>query len=78
MIDASAKTSYKSDIRPLFRDQDINAMKRKFDLSKYQDVYDNADKIFKRLRDGDMPCDGPWQKKDVELFGKWIDDGKLP
>jgi hypothetical protein len=53
-------------------------MKRKFDLSKYQDVYDNADKIFKRLRDGDMPCDGPWQKKDVELFGKWIDDGKLP
>jgi hypothetical protein len=33
------------DIRSLFRDLDINAMKRRFDLSKYQDVHDNADKI---------------------------------
>src|SRR4051794_24116292 len=54
----SKGTSYRKDIRPMFRDLDIRSMKRKFDLSKYEDVSANADDILTRLRRGDMPCDG--------------------
>jgi hypothetical protein len=57
MNDAT-KISYAANIRHLFRDKDINAMKRAFDLSKYQDVCDNADNILKYLAAGRMPCDG--------------------
>ena len=74
----AAKVSYQSDIRPLFRVRDINAMRFKFDLSKYGDVYNNADLILDRLDAGDMPCDGAWPKARLDSFRKWIADGKLP
>jgi hypothetical protein len=72
--------SYATDIRSLFRDKDISAMKRygNFDLSKYQDVVDHADDINSRLKAGDMPCDGAWSESDIQTFGRWIDDGKRP
>jgi hypothetical protein len=78
MQDSAKKISYKDEIRPLFRQKDINSMKRRFDLSKYEDVYANADKIYDRLKKGDMPCDGAWLPDDVALFEKWIADGKMP
>jgi hypothetical protein len=59
MSDAT-KISYAANIRHLFRDKDVNAMKRAFDLSKYQDVHDHADNILKYLAAGRMPCDGAW------------------
>lgn len=67
--------SFERDIRPLFRDADVEAMSEAFDLSSYQDVRDNAAAIHKRLSDGDMPCDRPWPAEDVQTFGNWIGAG---
>ena len=70
-----AATSFERDIRPLFRDKDVNAMSRQFDLSSYEDVRDNADAIHAQVAAGTMPCDGPWPAENVELFGQWLQDG---
>lgn len=73
-------TSFALDIRPLFRDQDISAMKTfgHFDLSAYEDVSLRADSIHERLADGSMPCDQAWPEGQVQLFQKWISEGKQP
>lgn len=62
-----------SDIRPLFRDRDIVAMKSfgLFDLSDYDDVVQNYTSILLRLEQGDMPCDGQWPPHQVEFFQMW-------
>lgn len=72
--------SFANDIRPMFRDFDITSMIRfgGFDLSKYEDVRDNAKDIYERVNDKTMPCDGPWSQADIDKFQQWIDDGKLP
>jgi hypothetical protein len=70
--------SYASDIRPLFRSRDITAMRKKFDLSSYQDVSANADKILSNLAAGQMPCDGAWPADDIAKFRQWIEEGKAP
>jgi hypothetical protein len=72
---AAASVGFEADIKPMFRVKDINAMKRKFDLSKYEDVKKYAEEIYERIYNGSMPCDGPWPDEDVELFRKWIDGG---
>jgi hypothetical protein len=68
---------YESDIRPLFRDRDEQAMKWALDLYSYEDVSQHADAILARLRNGSMPCDGHWPGDRVDLFDKWVRDGKL-
>lgn len=80
MASLAAPLSFASDIRPLFRDSDVSAMIRfgGFDLSKYEDVRDNADHIYERLSDRTMPCDGPWRQADIDLFAQWITNGKQP
>jgi hypothetical protein len=71
--------SYAKDIRPLFRSHDIDSMKRAgLDLGSYKDVQAAAEKILNRLEDGSMPCDGAWEKKDIDKFRQWVTDGKLP
>ena len=72
--------TFATDIRPLFRQNDIASMRRAagFDLSSYSDVSDRADGIFARLKRGDMPCDHPWPPARVQLFADWIEGGKLP
>lgn len=72
--------SFASDIRPLFRDFDIDAMikARNLDLSNFEQVSTQADGILNRLEAGTMPCDGAWPEKDIETFRQWIKDGKLP
>jgi hypothetical protein len=72
--------SYATDIRPLFRDRDVQAMKQfgAFDLSVHEDVVANADGILERLRDGSMPCNGAWPTEQIDRFSQWIADGKLP
>ena len=69
--------SFERDIRPLFRDEDIEAMSFVFDLGSYQDVRANAELIYSRLADGTMPCDFPWSAENVQQFRSWIDTGML-
>lgn len=71
--------SYAKDIKPLFRNKDVEAMKpRGLDLSSYKDVSSWADNILGHLEDGSMPCDGRWEKASLAKFRQWIDDGKRP
>jgi hypothetical protein len=67
--------SFESDILPLFRPEDVDAMSFAFDLSSYDDVSENVHEIHSRLADGTMPCDAPWPEDDVERFRRWIDAG---
>jgi hypothetical protein len=67
---------FDADIRPLFRDSDVRAMRFAFDLTSYDDVSENADGILERLREGDMPCDGAWPADRIELFASWVRAGK--
>ena len=68
-------SSFERDIRPLFRSKDMESMSSAFDLSSYDDVRSNADRIYQRLADGSMPCDGAWPPEQVERFRGWIDAG---
>jgi hypothetical protein len=70
-----ADPSFEIDIRPLFRDGDVDAMEFAFDLRSYEDVQENAEQIYERLEDGSMPCDGEWPEEQVALFRAWIDAG---
>ena len=71
--------SFAVDIKPLFRAKDVDSMRRAgLDLSNCDDVSARADAILDRLRSGTMPCDGAWPAGQVELFAKWIADGKQP
>jgi hypothetical protein len=67
--------AFERDIRPLFRDKDVQSMSAAFDLSSDEDVRANADKILAAVADGSMPCDGPWPAERVELFRRWVDAG---
>lgn len=72
-------TSFAADIRPLFRDKDVESMKRMgLDLSSHDEVDAQADTILARLRAGDMPCDSAWPADRVSLFETWISEGKQP
>ena len=68
--------SFDSDIKPLFREKDRDSMRRAFDLWSYGDVQTHADSIAERLKNGSMPCDGPWPAERVQLFEDWIENGK--
>lgn len=69
-------TSFAGDIRPLFRDKDVDAMKDfGMDLSSYDVVKEKASAIYGTLADGSMPCDQPWSKEHVALFKQWMDEG---
>jgi hypothetical protein len=67
--------SFASDIRPLFRDSDIEEMGFAFDLSQYEDVKSNAAGIYDRLADGSMPCDEAWPAERIALFRQWMEAG---
>ena len=68
--------SYETNVKPLFRERDRESMRFAFDLWSYDDVSSNADAILDRLRAGSMPCDGSWPEAQVDLFARWIDEGK--
>ncbi|WP_042433832.1 hypothetical protein [Streptacidiphilus anmyonensis] len=67
--------SFERDIRPLFRPKDVEAMSKAFDLSAYQDVRDNADRIYQALANGVMPCDGAWTSEQTGAFHAWMEAG---
>ncbi len=72
--------SYATDIRPMFREMpDVASMKEfGLDLSSYEQVKENAARIYMVLEDGSMPCDGPWPMNKVAQFKQWMDEGMAP
>lgn len=69
-------TSFAKDIKPLFREEDRDAMDYIFDLWSYDDVSQNAALILERIEDGTMPCDKEWPPEQIELLRCWINGGK--
>ncbi len=68
--------SFATDIRPLFRDKDIRAMKPNgIDLSSYEDVKKRAQDIYARLSAKEMPCDGPWSDSLLQKLKEWMQSG---
>ena len=67
--------SFETDIKPMFRESDRDAMLRAFDLWSYADVAAHAEEIAERLQDGTMPCDGAWPGEQVDKLQQWIDAG---
>jgi hypothetical protein len=70
--------SFAQDIRPLFRDKDVQEMRYAFDLSNYDEVKSHALTIYDRLLDGSMPCVGAWAEDRVALFRQWMREGHMP
>ena len=78
----SGKTSFATDIRPLFTERDIQAMIRAFNLGSYDDVKAHSAAIYDHIRAvgraGMSPPppsgEGPWGQSNVALFGGWVAD----
>jgi hypothetical protein len=70
-----AAVGYERDLRPLFREKDVQSMSAALDLSSYDDVKARAKKILEKLADGSMPCDGSWPEDRVAVFRAWVDAG---
>lgn len=72
--------SFAKDIRPLFRDLDVEEMKynRNFDLSSYDDVRQHYIDIAMQVEAKTMPCDEPWTDAKIALFAQWIEEGMAP
>jgi hypothetical protein len=70
--------SFEKDIKPLFRESDRSSMSKAFDLWSATDVAAHGNAIVARLRDGSMPCDGPWPAAQVEVVSRWLDGGAQP
>ena len=76
MATAGNAPGFAQDIKPLFREEDRDAMSYIFDLWDYNDVSANADIILERIEDGSMPCDEEWPEERIALLRRWIDAGK--
>ena len=80
------RTSFKTDIRPLFTDRDVEGMRRAFNLASYEEVKSHASAIYDRIRGiggAVMPPppprgEGPWSQSRIDLFSSWIADGCPP
>jgi hypothetical protein len=80
------RTSFATDIRPLFSERDIQAMSKAFNLASYDDVKARAPIIYGRIRcvgDAVMPPppprgDGPRSPSRIDLFGRWVSEGCPP
>ena len=74
-----APLSFAQDIRPLFRDFDIEEMKyHSLDLSKYEVVRAQSADIYERLVDKSMPSDDSWPAENIAKFKQWMDEGMAP
>jgi hypothetical protein len=75
MNDTEGPVDFETQIKPLFRERDQQAMRSRFDLWSYDDVSRHAEVILTRLQDGTMPCDGAWPPAQIELFRGWVESG---
>jgi hypothetical protein len=89
MNDQSKSVSFSADIRPLFREVDVEHMKPlKVMLDDYnymsdpKDDHDNATNVQDYLvgnKTPRMPMGGPyWSKQQLDLYNKWMTDGYKP
>jgi hypothetical protein len=76
MPDSTEPVSFETNVKPLFRERDRESMEFAFDLWSLDDVSENADAILDRLKAGSMPCDGAWPPAQVDLFERWVANGK--
>jgi len=70
--------SFAKDIRPLFRDGDVECMKDMgvpLDDAAWMCVPANAQSVYATVADGSMPPDEPWPPDRVELFKEWMEAG---
>jgi hypothetical protein len=70
--------SFATDIRPLFREDDIECMKPmgvELDNPAWMRVPANAQSVYAAVADGSMPPGEPWPADRVALFKKWMDAG---
>jgi hypothetical protein len=70
--------SFATDIRPLFREGDIECMKPMgvdLDDPAWMCVAANAQEVYRAVSGGTMPPDEPWPADRVSLFKKWMDAG---
>ncbi len=72
------EVGFETDIKPLFRESDRDAMLYAFDLWSYEDVAGNAADILDRVEDLSMPCDEPWDESRMETFRAWLAGGCKP
>ncbi len=77
-LPSSAPVGFSLDILPLFRESDRSAMRGAFDLWSHDEVAAHGQAIAARLKNGSMPCDGPWPPEQVSLFERWLEQGALP
>jgi hypothetical protein len=68
--------SFGAHIKPLFREEDREAMTFAFDLWDHDDVARHSDAILQRLSERTMPCDGDWSDAQIARFRDWISAGK--
>jgi CDGSH-type Zn-finger protein/truncated hemoglobin YjbI len=73
---AGEPVEFAKHVKGLFRDRDRRSMQFAFDLWSYKDVSTHADAILDRVRAGTMPCDGAWPKEKVDVFARWVAEGK--
>jgi hypothetical protein len=70
--------SFAKDIRPLFRDGDIECMKPDgiaLDDFAWMRVPANANLVYGTVSNGSMPPGEPWSAESVSLFKEWMDAG---
>jgi len=70
--------SFKTDIRPLFREGDVECMTPAgvlLDDAAWMCVAANAQLVYGAVSSGTMPPDAPWTAEQVGLFKKWMDAG---
>jgi hypothetical protein len=70
------KLSFENDIRPLFTEEDIGAMRAMgLDLAAVEPVRKNALRILTRLASKTMPPNRPWPDDQVDRFRTWVNSG---
>ena len=70
--------SFATDIRPLFRDEDITCMDGSgvhLDDFAWMCVPANAQSVYEQVSTGAMPPDEPWSSDQVSLLKKWMGRG---
>ena len=71
------RVRYESDIRPLFRDFDVETLQKLdgIDLNSVESVRSHGKELQERLNKGSLPYDACLSSDQIELFNRWIDSG---
>ncbi len=71
------QVGYKSDIRPLFRDFDVETLQKLdgIDLNDVESVRSHREELQERLNQGSLPYDACLSGDQLELFNRWLDSG---